>query len=511
MSARAGWVYLVGAGPGDPGLLTLRGAELLGAADIILHDELIDTGVLVHARSDAEVCSVGKRGADAPEKRKAQGRINERMIAAAQQGQRVVRLKGGDPFLFGRGAEEVTALRDAGVPFEVVPGISAPVGATAYAGIPLTHRDHASGVAFVTAVQRGGEPFDFAELHGFRGTLCVFMGARHLASIGRAIVEQAGRNPNTPCAVVSWISYPRQRTVIGTLSNIATRAAGAPAPALLICGDVVAVRESLRWFDTQPLFGRRVLVTRPAHQAASTVRALRQRGAEPVAFPTIAIEPPPDPAAVTRSVAALASYDLVAFTSDNAVTAFFEAIDRAGLDARAFGRAKLAAIGTGTAAGLRRRGLRPDVVAEVFVAESLAEAILAVLPEAGRVLLPRARVAREILPRTLREAGHHVDVVPVYETVTASVERAEQLRALLPSIDVVMLTASSTVTELCRLLGEHAAEALAHVTLASIGPITTQTATELGLDVRVTAEHSTAQGLIDALEAHFAHANDRAP
>lgn len=503
MSVRPGWVYLVGAGPGDPGLLTLRAAELLAAADLILHDELIDRAVLEHARAGAEIESVGKRGADDSSKRAAQIRINELMIDAARRSLAVVRLKGGDPFLFGRGAEEAAALRHAGVPFEVVPGISAPVGATGYAGIPLTHRDHASGVAFVTARQRGGEPFDFSEVKGFRGTLCVFMGARHLDRIARALVDDAGRAPDTPCAVVSWISYPRQSTIIGSLSDIAALAGGSEAPALLICGDVVRARDELRWFDTQPLFGKRVLVTRPAHQASATARTLRRRGADPVFFPTIAIVPPPDPHAVDRAVRALASYDLVAFTSDNGVRWFFDAVERAGLDARAFASAKLAAIGSATAAGIVRRGLRPDIVAETFIAESLADAILGVLEPGARVLLPRARVARELLPETLQSAGLHVDVVPVYETVTASVERAAELRDLLPSIDVILLTSSSTVSELCRLIGEDAPSLLRHVTLASIGPITTKTAEDLGLDVSVTAELSTVPGLIDALEAHF--------
>lgn len=503
MSARPGWVYLVGAGPGDPGLLTLRAAELLGEADLVLHDELIDRAVLEHTRAGAEIQSVGKRGADAPSKRAAQTRINELMIDAARRALRVVRLKGGDPFLFGRGAEEAAALRHAGVSFEVVPGISAPVGATSYAGIPLTHRDHASGVAFVTATQRGGEPFDFTEVKGFRGTLCVFMGARHLDRIARALMIDAGRAPDTPCAVVSWISYPRQTTVTGDLSNIAARAEDSATPALLICGDVVRARDELRWFDAQPLFGKRVLVTRPAHQAGSTARTLRRRGADPVHFPTIAIRPPPDPEAVDSAVKALSSYDLVAFTSDNGVSCFFDAIDRAGLDARAFGSAKLAAIGSATAAGLVRHGLRPDLVAETFIAESLADAILEALEPGARVLLPRARVARELLPERLRAADLHVDVVPVYETVTASSERAAELRRLLPTIDVVMLTSSSTATELCKLIGDDAPERLRDVTLASIGPITTKTAQDLGLDIAVTAELSTVPGLIAALEAHF--------
>lgn len=506
MGARAGWVYLVGAGPGDPDLLTLRAAELLASADLVLHDELIHEAVLDHASLDAEVCGVGKRGADPTAKRASQERINAMMVEAAKRGERVVRLKGGDPFLFGRGGEEAVALRQAGVPFEVVPGISSPVGATGYAGIPLTHRDHASGVAFVTAVMRDGAAFDFAELAGFRGTVCVFMGTRHLARIARALIDDAKRDPSTPCALASWISHPCQVTVTGELTNIAQRAeaGGAGAPGLLICGDVVGARPELSWFDTQPLFGKRVLVTRPEHQAGSTARELRRRGAEPVRFPTISIEPAPDAAAVTASIERLGDYDLVVFTSDNGVRHFFAALGAAGRDARALGGAKLAAIGSATAAGLARHGLRVDVVAEKFVAEHLAEAILDRFPKGTRVLVPRARVAREVLPETLRKAGLVVDVVPVYETVTATPERATELRSLIPTIDVVLLTSSSTVERLIELISD--ASLLAHTTVASIGPITTNTAEQLGLNVAVTAEVSTVEGLIEALEDHFLRA-----
>ncbi len=505
MGARAGWVYLVGAGPGDPGLLTLRAAELLAEADVVLHDELIDVAVLAYVRVGASVRSVGKRGTDRKAKRAAQERINELMVDAAKRRLRVVRLKGGDPFLFGRGAEEAAALRDAGVPFEVVPGISSPVGATGYAGIPLTHRDHASGVAFVTAVKRDGGPYDFGEVASFTGTLCVFMGTRHLHRIARALMIDGRRDPQTPCAVVSWISHPRQVTVCGVLADIAERALadGAGAPGLLICGTVVQVRSQLRWFDMQPLFGKRVLVTRPAHQAAPTATSLRRRGAEPVRFPTIAIEAPPSAQAVRDAVAALATYDLVVFTSDNGVRWFFDALREAGLDGRAFGTAKLAAIGPATAAGLERHGLRADLVAEKFVAESLAEGILDAMSPSARVLLPRALVARELLPDTLRAAGMHVDVVPVYQTRTGSVARAAELRSLLPSIDVVMLTSSSTVQRLHELLGADAQALLANTALASIGPITTATANKLGHQVAVTASVSTVAGLTDALEAHF--------
>ncbi|MCA9620900.1 MAG: uroporphyrinogen-III synthase, partial [Myxococcales bacterium] len=414
----------------------------------------------------------------------------------------VVRLKGGDPFLFGRGAEEALALRAAGLPFEIVPGVSSPLGATAYAGIPLTHRELASSVTMVTAVKQDGEGFDWSELACVKGTLCVFMGARHLEAISLALVSEGGRAPDTPAAVIEWISYPRQRSVAGRLDAIASLAAeaGLGTPSLLVVGDVVRLRESLGWFEAQPLFGKRVLVTRPAHQIAPTAALLRRRGAEPVPFPTIALQPA-DPAPVAEAVAQLDDYDLVAFTSRNGVDYFWEAIEAAGRDARAFGRCRLAAIGPATAEGLTAHGLRADLVAETFVAEHLASAVLAALPPGARVLLPRAEVAREVLPEMLRDAGMTVDVVPVYQTVTA--EPTTSLRELVADIDVITLTSSSTVDKLVELVGDGAAEALAGIVLASIGPITTRTAERHGLTVAVTATVSTGPGLIEALEAHY--------
>ncbi|HZO13148.1 MAG TPA: uroporphyrinogen-III C-methyltransferase [Polyangiaceae bacterium] len=496
--ARSGWVYLVGAGPGDPDLITVRGAELLASADVVLHDELIDPALL--ERATGEVRSVGKRGSSARSKQARQDAINRDLVALARAGQSVVRLKGGDPFLFGRGSEEARELRAAAIPFEVVPGVPAPVGATGYAGIPLTHRDIASSVTFITAVKRDGKMFDWSELAQLKGTLCIFMGTHRLAEIAEGLIDKGRRAPSTPAAAVQWISYPRQHTVVGTLADIAARASKLGSPSLLIVGDVVALRPDVRWYDAQALFGKRVLVTRPAHQIAPTAKQLRQRGAEAVPFPTIQLQPPPDPEAVARAVRELASYDLVAFTSDNGVDWLWREIDRQGRDARAFGNAKIAAIGPATAQGLRRRGVVADIVAESYIAETLAENILQKLQPGARVLVPRALVAREILPERLREAGMHVDVVPVYQTVSSGVDKREELRALVASVDIVTLTSSSTVTMLSEILGDDAPARLAHCLLASIGPVTTKTAEDLGLHVAVTAEVSTSVGLIDALE-----------
>lgn len=510
-----GTVYLVGAGPGDPDLITVRGAELLSLADVIFHDELVHPALLSRARAGAEVRYVGKRGGDPASKRAAQDAIDEALVVEAKKGRRVVRLKGGDPFLFGRGSEEAEVLARAGVPFEVVPGVPSPLGATAYAGISITHRDLASSVTFLSGTTRAGAPFDFRELAGHRGTLCVLMGMRRLRAITEALVRDAGRDPSTPAVVIERGTWASQRVVEGSLGTIAERAieAGLQSPAIVVVGSVVELRSTLRWFDARPLFGKRVLVTRPEGQAASTAELVRRRGGEPITMPSIVLGPPADPARVTEAARSLASYDLVAFTSENAVAAIFRELDAMGLDARAFGRARLAAIGPGTAASLAMRGLRADIVPSAFRGEELATAILAdpaliaaIARGSARALIPRAKVAREVLPESLREAGCHVDVVPVYETHAAPAALRDDLVVRLEKrgIDVIMLTSSSTADSLADMLGARAAELLRDVLLASIGPITTATAHKRGLTVAVTANESTVPGLIRAMEDHLA-------
>ncbi|MFO0586468.1 MAG: uroporphyrinogen-III C-methyltransferase [Polyangiaceae bacterium] len=519
--AQPGTVYLVGAGPGDPELLTLRGATLLATADVVLHDELVHPAALARVRPDAEVRFVGKRGGDKIEKQARQEEIDRALVDLAKQGLRVVRLKGGDPYLFGRGSEEAEALARAGVPFEVVPGVTSPIAAAAYAGISLTHRDLASSVTFVSGTTRAGRPFDFAEIAGVSGTICVLMGMRRIEDVTRGLVTDARRDPATPTAVIENGTRSEQRTVTGRLDEIAAkaRALGMANPAMIVVGAVTTLRDTIRWFDKNPLFGRRVLVVRAEGQAEGAARLVRRRGAEPISFPAIVLQPPPDPDRVTRAIRELGAYDLVAFTSENGVARFLDRLREEGLDARAFGRAKIAAIGSGTAASLAPYGLVPDIVPKDFVGEALAKAILDALGGSGekpdgsrvRVLIPRALVAREVVPDALRAAGCDVDVVPVYETVAPPKERREALRALLEAgrVDVVMLTSSSTVTHLAELIGDDATTLLAPVLLASIGPITTETARKRGLTVAVTAEVSTIPGLITAIEAHLAKDTER--
>jgi uroporphyrinogen III methyltransferase/synthase len=501
-----GKVWLVGAGPGDPGLITARGIEVLSQAEVVLHDALSHPALL-ELCPNAEVRDVGKRFGERYSAR--QDSITEQLIAFARAGKRVVRLKGGDPFMFARGSEEAEELVRAGIPFEVVPGISAPVAASAYAGISLTHRDLSSSVTFITGSDRAGKewsPEAWKKLATATDTICVLMGMRRIEEITGAIIE-GGRAGTTPAAVIQWGARPEQRVLVSTLEHIAaeTRAAGLTNPAVILIGDVVTLREEIRWFDTQPLFGKRLLLPRPQVQARGSAGAIRARGAEPVVFPVIEIVDPPDPERLARAARELGTYDWVLFTSANGVERLFSALDALELDARAFGGARIGVIGPKTAESLRQRGLRPDVVADEFVGEGLARAVLA--RGAGRrVLLARALEARDTLPELLRRAGAEVDVVPAYRTRAVDGERGRALAELIETgkVDVLLFTSSSTVDSVVSLLGERARELLTRVTLASIGPITSRTLSVHGLHAQVTAERYTVEGLLDALEHHFA-------
>lgn len=497
---------LVGVGPGDPGLLTLRGKQAIERADTVLHDALIHPRVLRHARPEAEVLFVGKRkGVDSA----TQDEINHMLLFRARQGRRVARLKGGDPLLFARGAEEAEFLAAHGVAFEIIAGVTSALGVAAYAGIPLSHRDLASSVTFATATERAGKDSGLQRLSEPSGTLALYMGLHQLDAIAQSLIA-GGRAAETPAAVVQWGTCSEQRVVVGTLRDIHARceAEGIGAPALVVVGEVVRLREKLRWFDRGPLFGRRVLVTRPRAQAEGFVSALIDAGAVAIEVPAIAFEPPSDPAPLARCVEILGTYDAVAFTSANGVERLFDAMAERGLDARALGRAKVVAIGPATAEALKTRGIRPDAVPREHIGEALAESIAALFDGAltgRRVLVARAEVAREALPQRLREAGAEVEVVAVYRTVPAPVEAVAALREALMqrAIDVVTFTSSSTVHSLCDALGGDAAELLAGLQVCSIGPITSQAARERGLAVTIEATEYTAEGMLRALSDHF--------
>jgi uroporphyrinogen III methyltransferase / synthase len=501
VSARAGVVYLVGAGPGDPGLMTVRSLELIASAETIFYDRLIPPGALDGARKDAERVYVGKQPGvpSVP-----QEEIGERMIESARAGKSVVRLKGGDPFVFGRGGEEGEALRAAGIEFEVVPGVTAGVAATAYAGIPVTHRDDASAVAFVTGHEdphKEESSIDWPALARFPGTLVFYMGVKRLAQNAESLIA-AGRDPAEPAAAIERGTWPGQRTVAATLGTIAEEVEreAVKAPALIVVGKVARRREELAWLERRPLHGRRVVVTRARAQASGLAATLRGLGAEVVELPAIRIESRIDRDEVRKIAGALGAYELVCLTSPNGVRLLFEAMEAAGLDARALAGVTVAAIGPGTARVLAERGVLADVVPERFVAEGLIEALEDEEVAGARVLIARAAEARDILPDALRERGAEVDVVALYETVRELPGEAEIEAA--QSADYVTFTSSSTVTNLTEALGDRFPKG---ARIVSIGPITSETVRNRGLEVDVEADRHDVDGLLAALLDDLRH------
>ena len=494
-AARGGVVYLVGAGPGDPGLMTARSLELVASADVVLYDRLIPSGAIDGAREGAELVYVGKRPGDPA---MAQAEIEAAMVANAREGRSVVRLKGGDPFVFGRGGEEAETLAEAGIPFEVVPGVTSGIAAPAYAGIPVTHRDDAAAVAFVTGHEdpdKDETALDWEALAGFPGTLVLFMGVGRAAEIAAALIA-AGRDPTEPAAAVERGTLPGQRTVEATLEGLAQAVAeaGVRPPAILVVGPVAARRETIGWLERRPLHGRRVVVTRARAQASGLARTLAALGAEVVELPAIRIEPRIDSPAVGAAVADLHSYAVVCLTSPNGVRLLFEAMAAQNRDARALAGAIVAAIGPGTARALRERGVIADIVPERFVGEALAEALEAVDVRGRPVLVARAAEAREVLPEALEARGAEVDVVALYETV-AEDPGAEALEAAREA-DYVTFTSSSTVRNLLAAVGERFP---AHARVVSIGPVTSAAAREAGLQVHAEASRHDPEGLIEAL------------
>jgi uroporphyrinogen III methyltransferase / synthase len=490
-------VYLVGAGPGDPGLLTARALELIAAADVIVYDRLIPATALDGARADARLVYVGKEGGGPSV---SQDEIEKVLVERGVAGDEVVRLKGGDPFVFGRGGEEAELLREAGVNFEVVPGITAGVAASAYAGIPVTHRDAASAVAFVTGHEDPaklgeggtGSALDWPALARFPGTLVFYMGVRQLPTITQQLIT-GGRAPDEPAAVIQRGTLPDQRVVSGTLATIAAVAAeaGVRAPAISLFGSVAALRDDLAWFESRPLAGVTVAVTRARAQASALAARLRGLGAAASETPSIRIMPLDGPAPEIER------YDLVCLTSPNGVRFLFDRLDAAGRDARAFSGVRVAAIGPGTAAALRDRGLIADIVPERFVAEGLVDA-LADVP-VRRALIARAAQARDVLPEALRQQGAEVDVVALYETVAEPV--TERQRQAITAADYVTFTSSSTV----RYFFESAGEALSgHTRLVSIGPVTSDALREQGREPEVEASRHDIDGVVDALVADAA-------
>jgi uroporphyrinogen III methyltransferase / synthase len=496
-----GRVYLVGAGPGDPGLMTARALELIAQADVIVYDRLIPASALDRARADAELLFAGKQGGGPSVP---QEQTEALIVARAQAGKTVVRLKGGDPFVFGRGGEEALALRAAGIPFEVVPGVTAGVAASAYAGIPVTHRGLARAVALVTGQTREdhkdgeerGEQIDWGALAAFPGTLVLYMGVRRLEEIAGALIA-AGRPGSEPVAIVQDGTLPAQRTVTGTLATIAqvAREQEVRAPSITVVGPVAALAEQLEWLPARPLRGLSVAVTRARAQASGLARRLRELGASVIEAPVIRVQPVTDPAQPTIDPT---PYDLVCLTSANGVDALFERLDD-GVhprgDARALAHARIAAIGPGTARALAEHGVIADVVPERSVAESLVDA-LAELP-VERALVARAQTGRDVLPDALRARGAQVDVLALYETVAEPL--ASQMLSQVRRADYVTFTSSSTVGYFLRAAGNDGLSA--DTRIVSIGPVTTATLREYGMEPHVEAARHDVDGIVDALLA----------
>ncbi|TGE34455.1 uroporphyrinogen-III C-methyltransferase [Desulfosporosinus sp. Sb-LF] len=495
-----GYVFLVGAGPGDPKLITIKGSECIAKADVLVYDRLASRRLLTLARPDCELIYVGK----SPDRHTLkQDEINQLLVDKGLEGKVVTRLKGGDPFVFGRGGEEAEALLDAGIQFEVVPGITSAIAVPAYAGIPVTHRDLTSSFAVITGHEdptKNETTIHWDHLAKSHGTLVFLMGMENLPLIAQKLIEN-GKKPSTPVGIIQWGTRPEQRTLVGQLETIATevKEQGITNPAIIIVGEVVSLREKLQWFEKQPLFGQRIVVTRARHQASELSQAIESLGGEAWEFPTIEIAPPSDKSYFLKAINNLNCFDWLIFTSVNGVEAFFTELKIQKRDVRDLVGLEIVAIGPATQASLEKRGLRVAFVPEEYRAEKIVEGLSSRVTSGQRVLLARAEEARNILPESLKAMGVDVWDVPVYKTVLGGANR-EELQRLLRDKEIhsVTFTSSSTVRNFMTLLdGE--VSLLDNVALYSIGPITSSTARRLGLTIYKEATQYTISGLVEAL------------
>ena len=502
-----GKVYLVGAGPGDPGLLTRKGQRCLEEADVVIYDYLVDTRLLDFTRPEATLVDAGKRGGDSTASQKT---INQVMIEHASQGKVVTRLKGGDPVLFGRGGEEAEELAAANVSFEIVPGVTSALAVPAYAGIPLTHRDYASAVAIVSGhkeVWDNAPHLNWATLAGVGGTLVFLMGTRQLRNNMQRLL-QFGLPAETPVALIRWGTKADQEVLTGTVGTIADQVAerGFEPPAVIVVGNVVRLRERLQWFESKPLFGKRIVVTRPRAQASRFADLLEQHGAEVFRFPTIETVRMDSYAALDVALDTVASYDWLIFTSVNGVRYFFDRLQERQLDIRSLGSVHIAAIGPETARAIETRHLRVDAMPQEYRAEALIEALG--VQKAQRILLPRAAEARAILPRELQAMGAHVDEIATYRTIRASQpkNRDDRFRALLQAdhIDLLTFTSSSTIRNFFGSFpGEDVLALLGKTRVGCIGPITAVTAQEYGLTVSIQPHDYTIPAFAEAIVEYY--------
>jgi uroporphyrinogen III methyltransferase / synthase len=498
----AGKVYLVGGGPGDPGLLTLKGKAALEKADCVIYDFLAAASLLRYARPEAEKIFAGKRGGGP---RSPQHEINALLLAKARAGLVVVRLKGGDPFVFGRGGEEAEALAAAGIPFEIVPGVTSGVAAPAYAGIPITHRAFGASVCFIAGYGHLSEDdpgVDWKGVASSSSTLVFYMGTHNLAAIANRLMA-SGRPARTPAAVIRWGTRAAQQVVTAALEDIAQRASSIEPPTVIVVGEVVSLRERLNWFELLPLAGKRIAVTRAREQSSRLVETLEELGAETVAIPTIEIRPPDSWQPLDDAIRRLNEFDYLLATSANGVRHFFARLSVAGRDARDLKGLTIGAIGPATAAEFAASGINVDFVPRQYQAEGLLAALQDRDVKGKAFLIPRAKVARDLVPQTLAERGARVEVVEAYQTVAPSIPPDELRGIFSPPFDAVTFTSSSTASHLAKMLGGSMKEVLAGAAVASIGPVTSETLRRLGLEVSVEAGESTIPGLVRALAEFY--------
>jgi uroporphyrinogen III methyltransferase / synthase len=506
MSQSKGKVYLIGAGPGDPGLITVKGLDCVKKADVVVYDYLANERLLEHRRPDAELIYVGKQGG---RHTLPQEQINRLIVSKALEGKTVARLKGGDPFIFGRGGEEAEELADNGVPFEVVPGVTAATAVPTYAGIPLTHREHTATVAFVTGHEDPDKPE--SKIHWDRistgiGTLVFFMGMRNLRNIVDNLVAH-GRGRDTPVALIQWGTRADQRVVEGTLQDIVHKVAEAKLgpPAIIVVGEVVRLRKKLNWFEVKPLFDKRIVVTRAREQASAFADRLIDLGAAVIELPTIEVVPPASWDELDAALGAVEGFDWIIFTSANAVRFFMKRLKDLGKDLRQLKGVNLCVVGPKTAEALESFGLRADLTPAEFKAEGVVAALGGVVVRGLKFLIPRAKVAREVIPDRLRELGAEVVVATAYENVRPAADAGRVLKLLEENkISAVTFTSSSTVHNFVEILGRKEYKTLLNgAAVACIGPVTAKTAEEYGIRTDIMPTEYTVPALVDAMTEYF--------
>jgi len=500
---KPGKVYIIGAGPGDPGLITLKAVEALGQADVVVYDNLVNEELLKYAPKTARFIYAGKQGGDHT---LSQDQINALLAKEALEGNTVARLKGGDPFIFGRGGEEAEVLVANNIPFEVIPGVTSAIAVPAYAGIPLTHRGLTSTVAFITGHEdptKEKSDIDWQALAGI-GTLVFLMGVKNLGQITEALIAR-GKSPDTPAALIRRGTLPDQQILTGKLSNIVELAQSSrfKPPAILVVGKVVELRDTLRWFDMKPLFGKGVVITRPERQADDLARLLAVQGAHPIAFPTIAIEPPADWTELDAALEQIESYAWLIFTSANGVHFFFERLRMKGKDVRNLKGVRICCIGPATAKQIEARGIRVDLMPDEFIAEGILKSFAEMDVRGMKILIPRAAKARDILPRTLREQEAEVTVATTYRTVNSG-RKKEELAGLIENgdVDVITFTSSSTVANFIEIMGADYVLP-SQVRIACIGPVTAETAEKAGFRIDIMQQEYTMEGLVNSLIRYF--------